>query len=701
MVVCDVPVMLVQTLMTFPVQPKQYSPQFLRSVPHLRARHPALSILLTARSILIQCMTSAMWSEKFIQVHTPIITSSDCEGAGEVFTVTTSKNESPGPRDHFFREPKYLTVSAQLHLEALAGALERVWTLSPTFRAEKSDTSRHLSEFYMLEAEMAFTKDLDDVMHIVEKTIRSSVKELLNLGFDRSLSERAKSHIPSDNQEQVDPDTLRRRWEGIIKSGWPRETYDRAIEILKEAQAEGHKFEHEICWEKGLNAEHEKFLAAKIGDGSPVFITDYPREQKPFYMTSTPGSNGRTAACFDLLVPDLCEIAGGSIREHRLDSLVQKMQEKGLIDPSLYQKAEESADEQAAIPENSLDWYMDLRIYGSVPHGGYVRSDKASSTTTNLDQRFTPGVGQMAAHDKLIIEEEDYEYEGLPPNFSLAANMAAGAFAGVAEHTVMYPIDLLKTRMQVINASTVYTGIGNAISTVSRAEGYLSLWRGISSVILGAGPAHAVYFATYEVVKQAMGGNAAGHHPLAAATSGACATIASDAFMNPFDVIKQRMQVHGSTYRSVTHCARDVFRNEGLRAFYVSYPTTLTMTVPFTAIQFTAYESISKLVRRRQGYDPLTHCLAGGLAGGIAAAVTTPLDVIKTLLQTKGNSTDREIRGAKGLFNAAGIIARREGAKGFFRGMNARVVTAAPSTAICWSAYEVAKAYFVAREEAK
>ncbi|KAF2220045.1 mitochondrial carrier domain-containing protein [Elsinoe ampelina] len=307
----------------------------------------------------------------------------------------------------------------------------------------------------------------------------------------------------------------------------------------------------------------------------------------------------------------------------------------------------------------------------------------------------------MAAHDKLIIEEEDYEYEGLPPNFSLAANMAAGAFAGVAEHTVMYPIDLLKTRMQVINASTVYTGIGNAISTVSRAEGYLSLWRGISSVILGAGPAHAVYFATYEVVKQAMGGNAAGHHPLAAATSGACATIASDAFMNPFDVIKQRMQVHGSTYRSVTHCARDVFRNEGLRAFYVSYPTTLTMTVPFTAMQFTAYESISKLVRRRQGYDPLTHCLAGGLAGGIAAAVTTPLDVIKTLLQTKGNSTDREIRGAKGLFNAAGIIARREGAKGFFRGMNARVVTAAPSTAICWSAYEVAKAYFVAREEAK
>ncbi|KAI5212749.1 hypothetical protein E4T42_05615 [Aureobasidium subglaciale] len=311
----------------------------------------------------------------------------------------------------------------------------------------------------------------------------------------------------------------------------------------------------------------------------------------------------------------------------------------------------------------------------------------------------------MSVQEKMVLEEEDneYDYEGLPPNFSLAANMAAGAFAGVAEHSVMYPIDLLKTRMQVMSPTpaAIYTGLGNAIATISRAEGYLSLWRGLSSVIVGAGPAHAVYFATYEVVKQQMGGNAAGHHPLAAATSGACATIASDAFMNPFDVIKQRMQVHGSVYTSLTQCARSVFRNEGLRAFYVSYPTTLAMTVPFTALQFTAYESITKFMHRRPGYDPLTHCTAGGLAGGIAAAATTPLDVIKTLLQTRGSSTDAEIRSAKGLFDAAGIIARRDGAKGFFRGMKARVVTAAPSTAICWSAYEVAKAYFIRAEEAK
>jgi len=167
--------------------------------------------------------------------------------------------------------------------------------------------------------------------------------------------------------------------------------------------------------------------------------------------------------------------------------------------------------------------------------------------------------------------------------------------------------------------------------------------------------------------------------------------------MNPFDVIKQRMQVHGSTYRSITECARHVWRHEGLRAFYVSYPTTLTMTVPFTALQFTAYESLTKAMQRRRnlGYDPLSHCVAGGLAGGFAAAMTTPLDVIKTLLQTRGSSTDAEIRHARGLWQGASIIWRREGAKGFFRGMKARVVTAAPSTAICWSAYEVAKAYFI------
>ncbi|MCJ1471640.1 Fe(2+) transporter [Lambiella insularis] len=323
----------------------------------------------------------------------------------------------------------------------------------------------------------------------------------------------------------------------------------------------------------------------------------------------------------------------------------------------------------------------------------------------------------MEAHNPLEKEAGDYEYvyatideglaeslltelhsyEGLPENYTLANNMLAGAFAGIAEHTVMYPVDLLKTRMQVVKPSpgAIYSGLTNAFTTITRSEGTWSLWRGMTSVIVGAGPAHAVYFATYETVKQAMGGNDRNtHHPLAAATSGACATIASDALMNPFDVIKQRMQVHGSTDRTISQCARRVYQREGVKAFYVSYPTTLCMTVPYTALQFMAYEFLSKVMNPSRAYDPLTHCVAGGLAGGFAAGLTTPLDVIKTLLQTRGTASDAKIRTAKGLIVAASIIKHEYGYGGFFRGWRPRIITAMPSTAICWSSYEMAKAYF-------
>lgn len=296
------------------------------------------------------------------------------------------------------------------------------------------------------------------------------------------------------------------------------------------------------------------------------------------------------------------------------------------------------------------------------------------------------------------VPGEEYDYEALPPNYGLGHNMLAGAFAGIAEHTVMYPVDLMKTRMQIINPSGggLYTGLSNAVATISRLEGVRTLWRGMSSVIVGAGPAHAVYFGTYEVVKEFAGGNAQDgkHHPLAAAASGASATIASDALMNPFDVIKQRMQVHGSTYPSIVSCARHVFRTEGLTAFYVSYPTTLCMTVPFTATQFMAYESLSKVMNPNKGYDPITHCVAGGLAGAVAAFATTPLDVIKTLLQTRGLSSQENIRNVKGLVEAAKIIKGQFGWQGFFRGWKPRIITTMPSTAICWSSYEMAKAYF-------
>ena len=144
------------------------------------------------------------------------------------------------------------------------------------------------------------------------------------------------------------------------------------------------------------------------------------------------------------------------------------------------------------------------------------------------------------------------------------------------------------------------------------------------------------------------------------------------------------MQVHGSTYSSILHCTRSVYRTEGLAAFYVSYPTTISMTVPFTALQFTAYESISKVMNPSRNYDPFTHCVAGGLAGAFAAGFTTPLDVIKTLLQTKGTVEDAEIRSTRSLYKAASIIKREYGWKGFFRGLRPRIITTMPSTAICW-----------------
>jgi solute carrier family 25 iron transporter 28/37 len=194
------------------------------------------------------------------------------------------------------------------------------------------------------------------------------------------------------------------------------------------------------------------------------------------------------------------------------------------------------------------------------------------------------------------------------------------------------------------------------------------------------------------------------------ATSGACATIASDALMNPFDgkttmpfpsgtptnkcvVIKQRMQIHESNkmYKSMWDCARYVYRSEGISAFYVSYPTTLSMTVPFTALQFLAYESISTAMNPTKAYDPLTHCSAGAVAGGFAAALTTPMDVVKTMLQTRGTATDRELRSVNGFMQGARLLHGREGFRGFFKGVRPRVVTTMPSTAICWSAYEACK----------
>ncbi|RMZ70276.1 asparaginyl-trna synthetase [Pyrenophora seminiperda CCB06] len=633
---------------TYPIQKKYQTAEFLRALPHLRSRLPFNSLILRLRSLVTAEVTKYFAKHDFVQCHPPIITSSDCEGAGEVFTVAPgapsvlekgSSNQVKQHEEHFFGSPKYLTVSSQLHLEALAQSVSKVWALSPTFRAEKSDTARHLSEFYMLEAEIAFVDNVNAVMDVVEDMLRSVASELQISALGQELLE-ARARDQEEERTPVSHTILAQRWQGLVAGPWPRITYKAAVQHLKDAMAQGKvEFEYAPGHEDGLQTEHERYLADSMGRGGPVFVTDYPRNIKPFYMAPSTDSAAEdeaesTVACFDLLVPEICELVGGSMREHRLPELVKSMNDHGL---------------QQAASDGSLQCY-----------------------------------------------------EALPPNFSLTANMLAGAFAGIAEHSVMYPVDLLKTRMQIVNPSpsAMYSGISNAMVTISRAEGFWSLWRGLSSVVMGAGPAHAVYFASYEATKHALGGNEGEsheHHPLAAAASGAAATISSDALMNPFDVIKQRMQMHGSIYKSVPQCAREVFRAEGIGAFYVSYPTTLCMTVPFTALQFMAYESISKVMNPTGRYDPYTHCFAGGIAGGFAAGLTTPLDVIKTLLQTRGNARDAELKNVSGLMQAAKIIREREGYRGYFRGLKPRIITTMPSTAICWSAYEMAKAFFIRR----
>ncbi|WWC93123.1 uncharacterized protein L201_008090 [Kwoniella dendrophila CBS 6074] len=322
-----------------------------------------------------------------------------------------------------------------------------------------------------------------------------------------------------------------------------------------------------------------------------------------------------------------------------------------------------------------------------------------------------------------LEEEEEHDYESLPVGSGWAVNMAAGAMAGISEHAAIFPVDSIKTRMQVLpSLNPVLSPLGAGASasasasasaatataarpappqlntimqhvrSISTTEGLRSLWRGVASVILGAGPAHAAHFGMYEFVREISGGRGEGWSGVAGtALAGAAATISSDALMNPFDVIKQRMQIRNSPHRTVLSCARTVYAKEGLAAFYVSYPTTLTMSVPFTAVQFSAYESLKTIINPDGSYSPITHCTAGGIAGGLAAAVTTPLDVAKTLLQTRGSNSDPRIRAAKSMGEALRIIKDRDGWKGLRRGMLPRVLTVAPSTAISWMSYEFFK----------
>ncbi|EPS30024.1 hypothetical protein PDE_04974 [Penicillium oxalicum 114-2] len=375
---------------TYPIQKKYHSPDFLRQIPHLRIRTPFQSLLARFRSeclFQLGCVFHSRPEGPFTQVQPPIITSSDCEGAGETFTllprggVTSDGSET----DHFFRSPKYLTVSSQLHLEAYAAELGNVWTLSPVFRAEKSDTPRHLSEFYMLEVESNFLSDLDSLTNLAEDLLRDLTRRLYASPVGQEILTAKRSgesgHDTSSAESRLD---LHARWEMLMGGPrWHRITYTQAIEMLQRAVTEdGAIFEHPPSWEGGLQTEHEKYIVEVLHQGKPVFVTNYPTVIKPFYMAPSGGNEtetpGDTVACFDLLLPEVSEVAGGSLREHRLPNIIQKMREYGLIKPRAKADAETAATNEPCYPYlttdedlGHLEWYADLRRWGTAPHGGF------------------------------------------------------------------------------------------------------------------------------------------------------------------------------------------------------------------------------------------------------------------------------------------------------------------------------------------
>jgi len=283
--------------------------------------------------------------------------------------------------------------------------------------------------------------------------------------------------------------------------------------------------------------------------------------------------------------------------------------------------------------------------------------------------------------------------------------MVAGALAGMGEHMVMYPVDTIKTRMQALGhpGMQLDKSLRRAIVSARHREGIRGLYKGVTAVALGAGPSHALYFASYEAAKQLYGGNQRGHQPLATAAAGVTATVVNDACMTPWDVVKQRMQVSHSPYGGIFQCVRETYRAEGARAFFKSFWTTLVMNVPYTAIHFATYESCKTYFsgadddRADGGGEDAEETLAvqlgaGGIAGGLAAFCTTPLDVVKTRLQLEGvtSATRYETMAVRPILMR---IMREEGFSVLFRGWQPRVLFHIPSAAICWGIYESFKSF--------
>jgi len=327
---------------TYPMQKKRHSYEFLRTIAHLRPRTNTIGAVTRVRNALAFATHLFFQERGFLYLNTPIITGSDCEGAGKMFRVTTVDVEKPARTpdnavdwsQDFFAKPTYLTVSGQLNAEVYACALSDVYTFGPTFRAENSNTSRHLAEFWMIEPEMAFA-DINDDMDLAEAYLKSILGYILkNCHEDLAFFEK---HVSQGLIERLTK---------IVETPFERATYTYAVRILEKS---GKNFEFPVKWGLDLQSEHERFLAEEYFN-KPVILTDYPKQIKAFYMRSN--EDNKTVAALDVLVPKVGEIIGGSQREERLDVLEQRLRENHL-NPEDYQ------------------WYLELRKYGTVPHAGF------------------------------------------------------------------------------------------------------------------------------------------------------------------------------------------------------------------------------------------------------------------------------------------------------------------------------------------
>ncbi|XP_058492648.1 mitoferrin-1 [Solea solea] len=301
--------------------------------------------------------------------------------------------------------------------------------------------------------------------------------------------------------------------------------------------------------------------------------------------------------------------------------------------------------------------------------------------------------------------DSDVDYECLPPHVSVGTHMTAGAVAGILEHTVMYPVDSVKTRMQSLqpDPNAQYRSVYGALKRIIKTEGIFRPLRGLNITMMGAGPAHALYFACYERVKRSLSDviQSGGNSHVANGIAGSVATVLHDAVMNPAEVVKQRMQMYNSPYRGLLDCVQTITRTEGVGAFFRSYSTQLTMNIPFQAVHFITYELMQEQLNPDRHYHPGSHIVSGAAAGAVSAAITTPLDVCKTLLNTQENVAlnSMNISGhLSGMANAFRTVHRLGGMAAFFKGVQARVIYQMPSTAIAWSVYEFFK-YFLSKKQ--